>query len=268
MSKNIKYSLFFGVVALGIFLLSRRSPQSETQETPTKSISAPAHTQPKLETSTSAPLTGKTIPALLPQQSIPLPRKKNFDKPYAYFKNRLQLLESCFEKPCKLPNSDAKSYEYAVFMEIEKTLETLKTWQQRHDFKDVRITQLMTQFLAYEKSEIKVMALDILSTQLKDERVVPHVLKHVISQAFPAPISPGIKELTRYKNGKWKNEIEDTLLDVLTHGSIYSAVEVAKNIKPIMDSNNKKKFSEALEQLSAQPLSRDIYAALKTSLDN
>lgn len=264
MHKHTKYILFFTTLFAFMVLFFKKT---DSPSTSTTSEAVSAHAIP--DTSPSAIINKVSTSSSGPTAKIQTPpRKKTFDKPFQYFKDRLEVLDSCFEQPCKFSNKDAKSYEYAVYSEIENTLDTLKTWQNRHDFKDPRISQLMTKFLAYEKSEIKVKALEILSTQLKDERVVPHVLEHVISQAYPTPIGSGLKELARYKNGKFKNQIDDTIVDVLTHGSIYSAVEVAKNLKPLMDSQNKQKFSRALDQLSDQPLSRDIYVALKTSLDH
>lgn len=255
------------ITVFGYLLYKKTTTTEIVADTP---MSESIDTKPTSEKVSAPPVARENEPTnqktILSSSTLQPIRKRSFDQPYEYFQTRLKFLESCFERRCKLPNKDPKSYEFAVYTEIEKTLTTLRAWQQRHDFKDERIPLLMNSFLAYEKSEIKVAALEILSTQLKDERVVPHVLEHVLSQAYPTPIPLAMKELSRYKEGKFKKEIEDTVVDVLTHGSIYSAVEVAKNIKTIMNSQNRQKLGSTLDELSTQPLSKDIYLALKLSL--
>lgn len=229
-------------------------------------------------TSASAHATGITAPPMAAHPSPPPSQfitaknstlsthKNSFDKPYEYFQKRLEFLNSCFKRRCKLANNDPKAYELAVFLEVENTLETLKQWQKRHQFMDARIPLLMKSFLSYEKAEIKVLALEVLATQSKDQRLVPHILRNVIEQAHPAPISLAMKELGRYQNSPWKSEIEKSVLEVLSHGSVFSAIEVAKNLKPVINSRNRPQFQSALDELTNQPLTEDIQAALQKSL--
>lgn len=221
-------------------------------------------------------ITAPPINAVVPQtekstepltlQNASLRQSDSLDKALHYFKNRVAFLEKCFSKRCKLPNTDSRSYEHAVYTEVEKTLETLKDWQQRHNVQDRRVSQMMTSFLAYEKSEIKVIALEILATQPKDERVVPHILKNVIEQAYPKPIGLAIQELARYKNTKHQQKMDSTLVQSLTHGSIFSAVQIAQNIEPMLTTQNRAQYQEALSELSKQPLARGIHTALRDSL--
>jgi hypothetical protein len=188
------------------------------------------------------------------------------DKPYEYFHNRLVELNKCFASECPFPQTDPKSYELAIYNEIHLSLLTLRTWQQRHNFKDERLSQLMTEFLPYEKAEIKKTALDILATQDPDERVVPVLLESVISYAQPDPIPKAMKELARYKDPSLKKMIDDTTIDVLTHGSVYSALEIAKNARLFVNTKNKLRYNNALKELSKQPLAQEVFEALEKSL--
>ncbi len=234
---------------------SEISPASMTSEAP--SIST-------LPVNQDTPVTSGATPVRL--EDVPTARKESFDKAFDYFKNRIEFLEKCFQRRCKLDNSTSHSYEHAVYLEVEKTLDTLQDWQLRHNVQDRRLSQMMTKFLAYEKSEIKMGALEILSTQAKDERVVPHILKNVIDQAYPKPIGPAIRELSRYKNSKYQQKIDSSMIEALTHGSIFSAIEIAQNIEPLLTASNRPRFESALEELATQPLSRGIHQALSSSL--
>lgn len=255
----------FGLIYVGYSFYSSKITTTPTHisENPmheeTTTVSAPPLNAPAQE-ATLSPVTPLKITDLSTQQKV------SADKAFDYFKNRLQFLEKCFQHRCKLPNTDSRSYDHAVHMEIENTLETLKDWQSRHHLQDRRISSLALSFLSYQKSEIKVTALEILATQPKDERLVSHILKNVIHQAYPKPVPLAIKELARYKNSKQQQRIDSSMIQALTRGSVFSAIEIAQHIEPLLTPQNRPQYEDVLGELAQQPLSRGIYAALKDSL--
>lgn len=266
MRSSLLLVLAFGLIYAGYSFYSDKAgvPQINTSESalhdePSTASAPPLNSSPSIayEKPSSPPLKIADLSAK---------QKASADKAIEYFKNRLQFLEKCFQRRCKLPNSDSRSYEHAVYMEVENTLETLKDWQKRHHLQDRRISRLVLSFLAFEKSEIKVTALEILATQPKDGRVVPHILGNVIDQAYPEPIPLAIRELARYKNSKHQQKIDVAVITALTHGSIFSAIEIAQNVQPLITPQNRIQFEDAMTDLSKQPLSRGIHAALRESL--
>jgi len=191
-----------------------------------------------------------------------------FDQPYGFFHDRLLTLTQCLEtRQCHYPNRDPREYEIAVNADAKTTLDTLLTWQNRHHLRDDRMTDMMVDFLAFEDAGVKQRALAILATQPPDSGVLGPLLTDVVEYPQPEAIPAGMHELTRYTATADRKKIDDVLENVLRRGAVNSAVAVAQNLKPLLNSGNWNRYDKIRDDLARSPLSEDIYSAMTDVLD-
>jgi hypothetical protein len=216
----------------------------------------------------TADLSGIT-PMAFKQGTITAKTNSVFDKPYEFFHERLLVLNQCLQTfGCPYPTNDPKEYEIQLHADVKTTLDTLYTWQKRHQLRDQRITDLMADFLVFEDAGVKQKALEILATQPPDRDVLEPILIDVIEYPQPEPIAAGMKELRRYHSAQDKIKIDNTLERVLRTGAVNAAEEVAKNLKPLIDAHNWNRYDKIRDDMARSPLSEDIYVALSEVLDN
>jgi hypothetical protein len=202
-----------------------------------------------------------------------------FDKPYEFFHYKLTKLNYDIAKlqeclrvnapaRCQFDNNDPKEYEIQLYADATTTLQNLKKWLERHELRDDRITDLMTDFITFDNAYLKMAALDILATQRTDKTVLDPLLEDVIEYPQPEPIAAGMKELRRYHTFQEKIKIDNTLERVLRTGAVNAAEEVAKNLKPLINAHNWNRYDKIRDDMARSPLSEDIYVALSEALDN
>jgi hypothetical protein len=200
-----------------------------------------------------------------------VPQKQNtdssFDQPYIFFQEKLSQLGDCLTKRnCQIPEKGPKDYDAAVYSEMVRTLKTLSAWQARHKYHDERIPALMGEFLPIENAYIKIEALKILATQKVDPDNLNGLLENVLRFPQPEVIPLGVKELARYTAPEQRKRIDDVAEQVLLQGGINAAVELAREIKPLLTSSNRNRYMTILGKLQQIPLSEDIAAELRESL--
>lgn len=262
------YLLPVGLASLGVVTLLHFKGRPEQ-----------SMTVPEVPRSRATHLRSETAPVrTTPIKSIKRPNGSNtsvmktttsaFDRPYQFFHERLTHLNNCLEsRNCKYPQRDPRAYETAVHDETETTLRTLLNWQKRHHYRDSRIPQLMTEFLKFEKTEVKQIAIEILGTQPTHPAVLESLLENVIQHPQPDAVAPAMAELARYRSRQDRARIDAVVEETLLYGGIFSAVEVAKNMAPLITPQNRSRYTSILRTLQRTPLTEDIAEALAQALD-
>jgi len=260
-----------GMIIFGAFLLGRYYPS-----TPSTSHEK-RHELPSAPKSRYRSLRPHKLPSLSPYKSSSIIVRaagartgrtvSAFDAPYQYFQDQLSTLRNCMQvQNCAYPHTDPKSYNIGVYRETATTLGTLKEWQLRNGYKDARIPPLMVKFLSFNNAEINQLALEILATQDTNPKLVDPILTYVIENPQPDAIPIAIRELSRYQEPKQRDKIDERIEDVLLHGAVHSAVEIARSIQPLINDSNRHKYRSISRQLNNIPFGDEIADELSKSL--
>lgn len=263
------YILPLALASLGLFLMfsykKNSAPETPADIPVAQSTSWSSTAASKNLASTPTPL----LPASpFSKASTALHTTPAFDQPYVYFQEEITRLNDCLNRQnCPYPNTDSRAYETAVYTEMVRTIKTLAGWQTRHNYQDDRIPELMSVFLRYDNPYVKIEALKVMSTQTALPNHLDDILNQVVNFSQPEPIPYAMRELQRYKRPDEIRKVDNAISKVLLNGGIYSAVEIAKNLAPLITPNNRPFYKGILLKLEDDPLNEDIYEALSSSLN-
>ncbi|MCB9073424.1 MAG: hypothetical protein H6623_07360 [Bdellovibrionaceae bacterium] len=235
--------------------IKENSAIKSTTSTPTKNVNLTPETKEKTP-----------VNIILSQKDN---KKPNTDiaKTLSQFKQQLHDIDKCFYETCSIEKEiSPKSADLALYTKIENELNVIQHWQQQHRVHDPRISEFAASFLAYDKGSIKIKSLQIIATQAPNKNIVPALLDHVIDHPQPESIAYAMKELSRFDDANIKKTIMLKSIASLSHGSIYSAIEIAKHLPQNIIQENYSTYQDVLTELSQQPLSQEIYFALKKRL--
>lgn len=171
-------------------------------------------------------------------------------------------LNSCYmSRNCGFSKGDSRSYDLDLGKAIKRELEELYEEVEDREIESQMISNLGREFMKSSDGHIKEAALMLLSTQAPNSDNLNTILEEAIS-FHSAPLAElAIVELSKYKKEEWKESIDESFLENLKTGSVIVRQTLAKHISKFLDSTNKVKYKDFIENESSDSRIKKFIAA-------
>lgn len=179
--------------------------------------------------------------------------------------DRIDEIAGCYEnEDCNYPQTDTRSYYFAVGQDLKQQLETVTTWAITHQEKSPELVQLARTQLENEDGHVQKAALALLATQETSTETLEAILAQVLGGYDAQLIQIALRELLRYQNEDDRSKITTALADTLVTGAPFVAQEVSKSIQPFVYPRSVPNFENAANQLPEGSVIRhNVLAALE-----
>lgn len=167
---------------------------------------------------------------------------------------------------CAYRENDPRDYEIQVYQDMVGLLREFEAWRSAAGVQDRRVNQEMRRFLAVSDAYVKIEALKIIATQPPDPENLAPILDLVIRYSQPEVVPSAIAELARFRDPASRGAIDDVVESTLRSGAVFTSLEIAGNLKPLINSTNSARYQRLAVELERQPLGGEIAAALRESL--
>lgn len=181
--------------------------------------------------------------------------------------DQLEQLNDCYLVRCAYPDSDRKTYEFAVGRDIQKRLlqlaEQLRTDEHTNEQDNRGVSALAVGFLANSDGHVQEGALDVLASLPTSPEALTAILKNVIEGYDAELIEQGMAELERYQDEVDLVRIHQTLAQGMITGAPFTAREISAHISPFVTMRSVRFYRDLLGQLSVESV---VYANLKAAV--
>ncbi|RZA05750.1 MAG: hypothetical protein EOP11_12090 [Proteobacteria bacterium] len=169
---------------------------------------------------------------------------------------RVNKVHACYSGGCDFPETDPRSYNFAVGLELKSNLYTLATTAAANELKSEAIASLAREQLKSEDGHVQEAALALLATQEPSEANLTAVLDNVITGYDAQLIQAAMKQLQRYPSEGDQERIAAALSSAMTTGSPFVAREVSSAIEPFMQPRTVPIYEEAVASITEGSLVR------------
>ena len=76
-----------------------------------------------------------------------------------------------------------------------------------------------------------------------------------------------MQTLSQFTEAYDQNRISQQLSELITHGGLFPALEIVRNLKPLLTSQSRPYFVRALRDIERQEISQRLHASLKEALE-
>ena len=167
---------------------------------------------------------------------------------------QLKRLRSCETEQCSYPQTDPRSYDFALGKDIKKTLFRFAEWVRSRALESRGVSETAREFLAFEDGHVQAAALDLMSTQPPSLENRDAILKSVIEGYDSELIEQAMLELERYTSASDRDVINQALGRALTTGAPFVARAIVNHISPFVDARSFRLFQDVLAHLPPESI--------------
>ncbi len=179
--------------------------------------------------------------------------------------DQLKKLKDCYEtRTCSFPETDPKSYEFALGKQIQSELmEFRKKYSQdlRHSKELIRVAK---EFLMTGDGFVQEEAIHLLSSLPPSQESLVAITEGLYSTPDPKLMEQALGEFQRYLGSPWENQVHSFLGQTLATGAQFSAITVSEKIMPFVNDKSYKSYQQTLLNMApGSRASKNLNAALK-----
>lgn len=176
---------------------------------------------------------------------------------------QLARLRACEHEQCSYPQTDPRSYEFALGKDLKKTLFRFAEWVRSHNLESREVSETAREFLEFEDGHVQAAALDLMATQPTSLDNRDAIIKAVIDGHDSELIEQAMLELERYTSASDRDVINQALGRALTTGAPFVARAISNHIGPFVDARSYRLFQDVLSQLPPESI---YFEKLESSL--
>jgi hypothetical protein len=162
---------------------------------------------------------------------------------------KLHSLEACVDGGCDFPQTDPRSYGFALGRALQGELFKLADWCRQQGITDREIGETAVHFLQSENGHVQEAALDLMSTQPPRAENLQTILNNVIGGYDSRLIEFALLELERYDSPSDRAVIDEALAEALLTGAPFVAREISGHLADFIDDQSYSYFSTILDRL-------------------
>lgn len=222
--------------------VEERAPASTAQDV-SSPYGAPTASSPKVEAKVEVAEQSHESPMGLPD-----------------FLKYLEDLRACGEEDaqCEYPETDPRSYDFALAQDIRKTLEELRQWVLSEKFEGNLIDEVAQEWVGHHDGYVKSAALKLFATQPPNRHNLDAILKSILEDGHDeALIERTMKELQRYTDREDREKINQAFAQALLTGAPFVANEVSERLLPFITERSVQFFQDLVEQLPPGSIYRE-----------
>ena len=179
----------------------------------------------------------------------------------------LSQIETCKRSQSCYSQEDPRAYEAQLKADLVSTLRTLNHKVKTGKVKNPWIFHVGMKFLSYEGDDVKKESLNLLVSQGLDRRLIDPIFEEVFSSPNPESTGLAMQTLSQFTEASDQNRISQKLSELITHGGLFPALEIVRNLKPLLTPHSRPYFVRALRDIERQEISQRLHASLKEALE-
>lgn len=190
-------------------------------------------------------IAAQTLPAPV---SSPLTSKEEEERRQAL--NKILTTQACYEnQQCDFPQTDPKSYEYAVGQSLAQQL---RVFRQRFPAATVDLNTLAREYVASPDAFVQSEALDILATLPTSPENLKALSEGVETSTDPSLIQKSLVEFKRYLGTPQEAQVHETLAKIIDSGAHFTSQTVAEEIAPFINASSLERYRRTVTNMSAE----------------